>query len=107
MSRRWKCHSCESDFSEPEQWWAYGHSRFTHSPDALVCPYCKHDDIEQVENCSVCGKPMFDNELTYGICAPCIEDYLCHADEFIVSDPDMWDAFALYMKNRLSGGEHE
>lgn len=102
MSRRWKCHACESDFAQPEKW--YSGSSIGHAPDGIICPYCKSDDIEQVENCSVCGKPMFDNELTYGICDPCIEDYLCdHADEFVVSDPDVYDMFALYMSKRLGG----
>ena len=104
MARRWKCHSCELDFAEPEQWWAYGRSRFTHSPDELVCPYCKSDDIEQAETCKVCGKTMFDDELTYDMCDTCVEDYACcHADEFVVSDPDVWDVFAIYMHKRLFG----
>lgn len=100
---RWKCHSCESGFSEPEQWWTYGRSRFTHSPDALICPYCKSDDIETAEHCDKCGKVMFNKELTYGLCEDCIERYAeDHAEDYVKSDPDVWDAFAFYMHKRLS-----
>lgn len=97
----WKCHTCGSDFKEPEPW--YSGSRFHHAPDGIICPYCKSEDIEMACECSVCNGVFFDDELTYGLCESCIEDYLVdHAEDYIKSDPDVWDAFAFYMHKRIS-----
>ena len=49
---------------------------------------------------------MFDDELTYGICESCIEDYASdYAEDYVKSDPDVWDAFAYYMSSRMRGQE--
>lgn len=101
---RWKCRSCKSDFAKPEKW--YSGSSIGHSPDGIICPYCKSEDIGMASSCSMCNGTFFDDELTYGLCESCIEDYLSdHADEYIKSDPDVWDAFAFFMHKRIGGGE--
>ena len=101
---RWKCRYCGSDFREPEPW--YAGSSIGHAPDGLVCPYCKGERIEEAERCFVCKRAMFDDELTYGICESCIEDYASdYASDYVTSDPDVWDAFAYYMSKRMRGQE--
>lgn len=100
---RWKCHACGSDFKEPEKW--YSGSSIGHAPDALICPYCKDDYIEEAERCSYCGKAMFDNELTEGFCEECLEDfaYSDYAHDYIVHDSDIYEDFARYMRKRIGG----
>jgi predicted amidophosphoribosyltransferase len=98
---RWKCRSCGSDFAEPEKY--FSGSSIGHAPDELVCPYCKSDNIELADRCSVCGKVMLTSELTYGICGSCIEGFAVdHAEDYVRSDPGVWDAFAFYMHKRTS-----
>lgn len=102
--QRWKCHSCRSDFREPEKW--YSGSSFDHSPDDLICPFCKSELIEEAYQCDLCGGYFFYDELTYGLCENCIEDYAVdHAEDYVKHDPDLWDAFACWMSIRIGGDE--
>ena len=101
---RWKCHTCESDFMEPEEW--YSGSSIGHAPDGLICPYCKSEDIDEALQCDVCSGTFFENELVYGICEHCVEDYLVdHAEDYVRSDVDIWDDFAYWMSKRIGGDE--
>lgn len=102
MRTRWKCRSCGSDFAKPEPW--YTGSSIGHAPDAVLCPYCKSDDIGEADTCANCGGAFFGDELMHGFCEGCVEDMLDdYAAEYVTSDEDLFEGFAYYMHKRTSG----
>ena len=60
----WYCDTCRNEFDEPERKKEcfedfyevsnlfYGRNYF----DALVCPHCGNDDIEEMRECEKCGE---------------------------------------------------
>lgn len=61
-----KCGVCERSFSE--------YDIVVHKGEK-VCPYCGHDDYEQATQCKSCGDYFLDDELTFGVCVGCKDNF--------------------------------
>lgn len=100
----WLCLNCNEKFDEPRV--IRGHGDYvkmdSDSPDEYECPYCGSDDFVMAGWCSYCECVTPDDDLTYGLCADCIDALSKkRAHEYIADDPNARDDFAWWIHSRL------
>ena len=86
MRKNYKCNECGFEFDEAE---SYDErvGEFWGQPayeEELICPHCKSSDIEDAEECEICGswcsaEELYDNG---GICIACLETYITDKECF-------------------------
>lgn len=70
------CHDCESEFEDPiviRDFVGYYGSEPAYQRYA-GCPYCKSDDVEEMQECYECGDHYLDEDLTEGLCGYCHQE---------------------------------
>ena len=79
----YKCVECGNVFEEGEEVrWKEARGEFWGVPsyeNMSGCPICK-GDYKETTPCKICGSHHLEDELNFGVCDECVDEYKCDID---------------------------